>query len=502
MKEIALDKDMEEYPKLNGNRFRICANSLFLTYPKMPRNLDSPVKQREKMEDMLKKIKDHFKEYLDQCIIAWEHHKPIGVNDNSPGDPHVHVVIKLKKNPKEKKGQWSFSGQKALNLFDSFAGQHGDYKTARCYQKSVLYLTKEGNYIVYNIDIDALKKTSSSKKGYSYEQVALKIRDEEYGVQQILDEMPGFLLQHQKKVYDFIDVVEKYKNKPKEDWIPLVAKFGRPIAEHQIVNWINNNIRVDRPHKKKQLWIYGATGLGKSYLWSQILLPMLDIYIAPYDSDWFDDYTNKEDLIVFDEYHGQYKVHFMNSFVEGLPFKLRRRNLGPITKYNNTPVIVISNKCIDEVYHKCKESSPHTFEAFKGRFIEVEVQSPMLIEPPKQPVLDIYTSEELALANEVVEGEVRSLKRQKVDLGLRNTVLNLTNDEQSSTEILEHSASTTEIVEHTNIRNQILLDILESSDDDGSGDESLSSYDDDDSEYTKMLKLSNLKMSQDRLNKK
>ena len=184
----------------------------------------------------------------------------------------------------------------------------------------------------------------------------------------------------------------------------------------------------------------------------------------------------------------------MNSFVEGLPFKLRRRNLGPITKYNNTPVIVISNKCIDEVYHKCKESSPHTFEAFKGRFIEVEVQSPMLIEPPKQPVLDIHTSEELALANEVVEGEVRSLKRQKVDLGLRNTVLNLTND--------ENSASSTEIVEHTSIRNQILLDILESSDDDGSGDESLSSYDSDDSEYTKMLKLSNLKMSQDRLNKK
>ena len=81
----------------------------------------------------------------------------------------------------------------------------------------------------------------------------------------------------------------------------------------QIAEWLNDNLFEQREHKQKQLWIWGPTGNGKTYLWDTFLEKYCNIFLIPDDDrfmgKWKDD---QYDLAVFDEFKGQKIMTWLN----------------------------------------------------------------------------------------------------------------------------------------------------------------------------------------------
>jgi len=151
-------------------------------------------------------------------------------------------------------------------------------------------------------------------------------------------------------------LVSAYRNwnlpvKPEFQEICRIPTSQFDITAESVISWINLNIKMPRYFKQKQLYIYGNTGLGKTSL-INLLSQYLNIYIAPYDGEWFDDYNDDYDLVVFDEFRAQYTIQWMNQFMEGSLKAIRRRCSSPYLKKTNIPVIILSNFSPREAYSK------------------------------------------------------------------------------------------------------------------------------------------------------
>lgn len=110
-----------------------------------------------------------------------------------------------------------------------------------------------------------------------------------------------------------------------------------------IHDWVDLNIRKDRDPAEKHLYIYGETQLGKTTFVSN-LRKALKVYEVPYDEDFYDYYEDGlYDLAVLDEFKGNKKIGWLNQFLQGHPFSLRRKGLPAYIKRQNLPVIILSN---------------------------------------------------------------------------------------------------------------------------------------------------------------
>jgi len=92
------------------------------------------------------------------------------------------------------------------------------------------------------------------------------------------------------------------------------------------------------------------------------------------DVKHLDGYSDQEyDLIVLDEFKGQKSITWMNSFVQGVPFKVFRR-YNSYDKIKNLPVIVLSNYSIEEAYGKVNMFNPERLIPLKERFDCINVK--------------------------------------------------------------------------------------------------------------------------------
>ena len=57
----------------------------------------------------------------------------------------------------------------------------------------------------------------------------------------------------------------------KEPWPGIKVSLDMDYSHLQIAEWLNDNLFKEREHKQKQLWIWGPTGNGKTYLWDTFL---------------------------------------------------------------------------------------------------------------------------------------------------------------------------------------------------------------------------------------
>ena len=125
-----------------------------------------------------------------------------------------------------------------------------------------------------------------------------------------------------------------------------------------------------RQHKQKQLWVHGATGAGKSLLFFT-LLKHFNGYEIPDDHGWFEDYDDEYHFIYIDEYNDAFlSAPILNRIAEGSWVKLKRRGRAPYIKKKNLPLIICSNKSLDEVY---ATQAPRVLDAIKERFKVVEI---------------------------------------------------------------------------------------------------------------------------------
>jgi len=140
----------------------------------------------------------------------------------------------------------------------------------------------------------------------------------------------------------------------------------------RICDWIERNILVPRDYRQEHLWIVGPPLVGKSRLSGQ-LSKMVRTYYPPMDG-WFCNFSNLCDLVVFNEFEGQYTPSQMKTFCEqSIPSVMLNTKGGHAIKTRNQPCIVLSNKTIEECYHHVAAMNPASLDALKARFIVVRV---------------------------------------------------------------------------------------------------------------------------------
>ncbi len=327
---------------------RLRAKYVLLTFPACDRS----------KEVALEAIKSLLTDQLEWAIVCEEAHQD--------GTPHLHVIAAHV--TRFQIGDPSY--------FDEVGGKHGNYKPiTRTLCKAVKYVIKDGNYIDYNINAKELIRLREAKLSSVYAILSKKIHAG-LSIQDLDLEHGGFMLNHLRKVKEYVDFVEQNKlvEDEKQARLPLGTPQGLGTQDSLIADWIIENVRKPRFLGDLNLWIFGGTGLGKTHLKEQ-LMSRLRVYVLPYDGNWFDDYADgKYDLMVVDEFKAQYKIQQMNRLLGSEITTLNRRGRPPVHCRDRLPVLVLSNYDVSGCYSKTEFDSPGLV-ALRRRVVEHFVSS-------------------------------------------------------------------------------------------------------------------------------
>jgi len=220
-------------------------------------------------------------------------------------------------------------------------------------RSSLLYVTKEDESpLCWGID---LAVTLAKKNGKAAFLAHLCARGA--SLSELMEEDPGYMLQNLSKVQTFLQTMTIINQRKKMNGKELqfsLASGG--IDASLLVSWLQENVRRPREFKQKQMWVWSPPNMGKTSMILK-LEEHLSVYWAPLEGvndDLYDDDTY--DLVVFDEYYGQRKLTWMNSFLQGSPMSIHRR-FHSTMKYKNLPCIILSNFTPEHCYRKCSEDA-------------------------------------------------------------------------------------------------------------------------------------------------
>lgn len=347
----------------------------FLTYSQCYTEMSILSKRIGKLSEKIQVPQKH--------IIAQEQHQD--------GHPHLHCMI-----------SWHSRTQISFKKLDQLvkspkhvAGHRGNYQIVRYPKACRKYVEKGGNFIEAGITLAELKKEEKVS-----EQISKRIL-EGATIEDIMENHASYLLLHVNQVEKFIQLTQKVNlSKQKvnvqrlsltvlQDTRPLTAELSSYPAQSEeefsanldkLNDWFSKNIgyflRQDlksRPHRSKQLYLWGPPGVGKSYLFLE-----LEKYISIHrmsNIENYDDYfeNNKYGLILLDEcprHPFSTKVrpfNLINSICSGEPTILRKKG-SQILKVENLPFIITSNYPILETYN---------YPSTRDRFVEVYLRYPI-----------------------------------------------------------------------------------------------------------------------------
>lgn len=252
-----------------------------------------------KKEVAIQRIENKFQQELKGYIVCEEAH--------ADGTPHLHVFLSFHKRRNIRQPDY----------FDFIADKHGNYQVCRSAKNSIQYVTKAGNYIAKGVDVEQVKKEKTSDK-------VARLIDEGKTLAEVKEEESGYFLMNKRKIEDYATWIECEKaKKSKIDWIPPKLD-GLTGANLQIAEWICKNIRQTRSFKAPQLFITGKPNLGKTSL-VEWLKKSLSVYLFPMEEEFYDHYTDTDDLVVLDEFKGQKKITFLNEFLQGSTMSIRKK---------------------------------------------------------------------------------------------------------------------------------------------------------------------------------
>lgn len=336
--------------------FKLEGKSFFCTFPQSNGEIT-----KEQVMDKIIKLMEIKGRKIQGIVVGEEPHEVEG--------RHFHCAWKIDK---------KINMGKALCL-DEITGKHGNYQTARQWTDVVVYCAKQEDYCFRDLDVQAIRKSKTSKRGISFETAANKIINGSR-VPELIKECPGFLMQNKKKIEDFINLVDKLADDvPLAEWTKAFTE-STDWSSGRLVEWLNLNCgpKTVRPFKQKQLWLCGEANIGKTTLVEQ-LSKYHKVYYCPYDGDWYDNFDKTYDLVVLDEFRGQKSLQWLNKFLEGSPMPLNRRSTNTYTKLRNIPVIILSNSTPEKCFHKKAISDPSGFVAFTKRLELLEFTGEELV---------------------------------------------------------------------------------------------------------------------------
>lgn len=300
--------------------FRLNCKKLWITYPQcsVPKDV------------LMTNVKEYFGESVDWVVIAMEKHQD--------GTPHLHAGIALKEKV----------DLRGASTLDVLAGQHGNYQAMKHPKNCVKYITKDGDWISFGLDVNLFITNGV------FGQIEKLLMDG-ISLQELMNQYPGFVIQHWNKILQFRNVMlrDQIRNKP-TTWKGCYAVNPLSHNHQNVVDWLNRNIQKERAHKQSQLWLYSPPNMGKS-----TLLMMLDqalrVLWVPKEENFLDMWEDMiYDLAVIDEFHGQKKLTWLNEFLEGTPMPIAVKG-SQTMKRHNIPIIICSNGSPRDCYAKVSE---------------------------------------------------------------------------------------------------------------------------------------------------
>jgi len=321
----------------SASTFRFASKSLFLTFPQC----DFP------LDDFVNNLNKTFPTLIEKGVACQERHQD--------GNSHLHCALIFTKTFQTRQIRF-FDGlvspPKHPNINSKFKGGA---------PAAFKYCMKEGNYrplpSANEFDLETFMDLSASKKSTK---AALIVSEIQTGatLNQIDDLFPDYLLLHLSSVErysNFVELKKKQEAYAMTRGIPILVKsaIGHITSWNtQIATWLQTNLRMNRVHRQKQMWIKGPPECGKTHLimWLETTFN-LSIYYWPKGEDWWDGYRdNSYDLIVLDEYRAQKKITDLNPILSGDPVPLSRRNAPAYVKRHMLPVLILSNFTPAECY--------------------------------------------------------------------------------------------------------------------------------------------------------
>lgn len=312
--------------------FRLDAKKLFLTYPQC----DSDP------QGVMEMVKYSFPN-LEWAVVAREQHKD--------GTPHLHLAIALTK-PYRARNH---------SLLDSLTATHGNYQAMKKPTECLRYIIKDGDYIEHNINVNDFLKAAGAKRTTVMAKIAHQIAAGTT-IMEIDEQFPQVMIMHRRKIEDYMEWKARAAPPQLPPWTPVPIDLAMPFQDAQIATWLNANVlQKKRDPAATHLYIHGSTALGKTTLVSR-LAKWLRIYYIPPDEDNYDAYQDGAyDIAFLDEFKGQKTIQWLNAWLQGHPFPLKRRFASTLKK-DNLPTIIVSNYTLKEVYKKVDDQRLATLE--------------------------------------------------------------------------------------------------------------------------------------------
>jgi len=327
-------------------KFRLHAKAIFATWPQCS-------KPKNQILTLIKQLPNY-----DWCIVCEEKHED--------GSDHRHAIIVFKKklNIKDPKH------------FDFLTDTHGHYEGVKNLRSCVEYVTKDSQYVCDNCDVDLLLKKPTVSKSTS---IANEIMNGKTALD-IMTMEPGFYLLHSKQVKEFAhEWSEAQQESTLLGWQEIPITLNGYQDHISIVRWLNLNVKraleKTRTLGMKQLFLWGKTQLGKSTMAMKIAT-MVKTFFATSSEHFFNGLNDTYVVVVFDEFHGQQTITYMNQFVDGQQMVVPQKGT-QYYKKANPAVIILSNYPPQRCYPKIYEENREHFDAFVRRFDVIEVTHPL-----------------------------------------------------------------------------------------------------------------------------
>ena len=251
---------------------------------------------------------------------------------------------------------------------------------SRNIKQSVEYVTKGGDFLTFgDVPVGRLKQEKP------LEIICQSIISKSESLAQLRIKYPSTFVIHGKKIQDFYNTYmeDKMELSMKQWDIRCIDQRGLNEYELKVLGWIyenfppiayKNNIRAQRRHKQKQLYIFGPRDSYKTSLCLALNVYFNGLPIQ--EEETFYDHLARDQYkygyLYFEEFSGNKTISHLNQFIEGQYMNLRAKG-SQFFKMINYPVIFLSNSSLRECYQKASELHPLRYEALESRLEMVEL---------------------------------------------------------------------------------------------------------------------------------
>lgn len=219
------------------------------------------------------------------------------------------------------------------NFFSCSFDSPFDLQSVKSKRNVLKYISKE--------DVDLLTNIKASSLSFTYQLHRYVL------VNKVFSCNHPFVVQHWN-CYKFI---ERYH----DEYYVKNSKFFYGFSQvvdsfngwaNEVCSWFNCFISSPYHFKKKHLFLYGESNVGKSTFLNRILMQVPDelIYRPSYGSFAFQGWSSKFVITVFDEFDIEnFDLSMLLRYLDGSKFPVPRKCLTDLIVCNSGPVLIVSN---------------------------------------------------------------------------------------------------------------------------------------------------------------